>query len=431
MKVVAFLPAKGTSTRIESKNVKLLDGKPLLLYTLEKLIDCDFIDEVYLDSESEEILDYAAQLNCKKIIRESKYANNSTDGHQLFYNEAKHVDADIYIQILCTSPFIEKETIEKGINILRESNEYDSVVLVKKEKQYQWNNKGPIYNINHIPNSFDLDDTIVETMGLYITNREVALKCKKRIGKKPYLLSAKPIEAVDVNYKEDFELAQYIMVGIREKERMKFNNLSFFLNSAILSDIMDDLGLNGFISGMKLNIKDKKVLGRAKTLKLRELEEGEDYRGIYNALDSYKMIVPNDIIVVENAVEDYAYFGNLNAHLARRQGAIATIVGGMTRDIADVTRLGYPVFSHGYTAKDVRKRATTESINEPIKIHEVKVRPGDLIFADAEGIIVIPKKLEKIIIQKALEVVLTENRIVLDVLEGKAIEQIIKDNGEF
>ncbi len=53
MKIVAFLPVKGTSSRIENKNIKLLDGKPLFLHTLEKLSSCSFIDEVYLDSESE------------------------------------------------------------------------------------------------------------------------------------------------------------------------------------------------------------------------------------------------------------------------------------------------------------------------------------------------------------------------------------------
>ena len=53
MKIVAFLPVTGTSSRIENKNIKLLDGKPLFLHTLEKLSSCSFIDEVYLDSESE------------------------------------------------------------------------------------------------------------------------------------------------------------------------------------------------------------------------------------------------------------------------------------------------------------------------------------------------------------------------------------------
>jgi|TARA_B110000259_G_scaffold46040_1_gene53496 CMP-N-acetylneuraminic acid synthetase len=46
MKVVAFLPVKGKSSRIENKNIKLLDGKPLFIYTLDKLLKCDFIDKV-------------------------------------------------------------------------------------------------------------------------------------------------------------------------------------------------------------------------------------------------------------------------------------------------------------------------------------------------------------------------------------------------
>ena len=55
MKTIAFLPAKGSSDRIGNKNVRLLDGKPLFLHSIDKLLACDFIDEVYLDTESEEI----------------------------------------------------------------------------------------------------------------------------------------------------------------------------------------------------------------------------------------------------------------------------------------------------------------------------------------------------------------------------------------
>ena len=153
MKVVAFLPAKGTSERIESKNMKLLNGKPLFLCMLEKLCKCDFIDEVYLDSESDEILNYAPFLRYIPLKRDSALASNKTDGHQMFYNEVRQVEADIYIQILCTSPFIKPETIQKGVEILKEHDEYDSVVLVKKEKEYWWENGQPSYDKFHVPNS--------------------------------------------------------------------------------------------------------------------------------------------------------------------------------------------------------------------------------------------------------------------------------------
>ncbi len=431
MKVVAFLPAKGTSSRIENKNIKLLDGKPLFLHTLEKLVACDFIDEVYLDSESEEIFSLAENVKCNFLKRDVSLATNMTDGHSLFYNEAKQVEADIYIQILGTSPFIKKETIQKGIEILQKNSEYDSVILVKKEKLYTWNEQTANYNLEHIPNSVDLPDTIIETMGLYITRKNVALEMKKRIGKNPYLLEASTIEAVDVNYPDEFELANFIAAGIREKERQLFKNLAYKLTSSMLSDIMDDLGCDTTITSLSLNLRNKKLLGRAKTLKIRELNENEDFRGIYDALESYKTIVPNDIIIVENECSDFAYFGEMNANLAIRSGAIGAIIGGKTRDTKEVADLDFPVFATGAKCKDVRKRATLESINKKINLYGVEIYPNDLIFADNDGVVVIPKKYEEEAIQKAFEIINKEKSILSDIMNGKSISDILKNNGDF
>jgi CMP-N-acetylneuraminic acid synthetase len=252
MKVIAFLPAKGTSSRVESKNLKLLDGKPLFLHTLEKLIECDFIDEVYLDTESDEVIDLASETNCKILKRDPNLASNTTDGNKLFLNEVNHIEADIYIQILGTSPFIEKETIRIGVEAIK-NNEFDSAILIRRERLYTWNEKGPNYDIENIPNSFDLGDTIIETMGLYIVKRETALSTQRRIGNKPYLLDATPLEAIDVNWPEDFDLANLIAAGKREKERKLLDNIKSHLTSAMLSDIMDDFGLNGVLLGLEFN----------------------------------------------------------------------------------------------------------------------------------------------------------------------------------
>src|SRR3989344_4130948 len=190
VKVVAFLPAKGSSERIKNKNMQLLDSKPLFLHTLAKQISCDFIDEVYLDSESEKIFEIASHLNFKKLKRDKNLAKNSVDGNQLLLNEVNHADADIYIQILCTSPFIEISTIKRGVDILKKNKSYDSVVLVKKDKQYIWEKGKTKYDLNKIPNSKDLPDTFIETMGLYIIRKSAALKTKRRIGEKPFLMEA-------------------------------------------------------------------------------------------------------------------------------------------------------------------------------------------------------------------------------------------------
>ncbi|MBR3622988.1 MAG: hypothetical protein IKN43_06530 [Selenomonadaceae bacterium] len=431
MKIVAFLPAKGSSERIENKNMKVLNGKPLFLHTLEKLTACDFIDEVYLDSESDEILNYAPYLDYVPLKRNPDLASNRTDGHQLFYNEVRQVDADIYIQILCTSPFISPNTIKKGIDILHENKEYDSVILVKKEKQYLWENGQPIYDKFHIPNSSTLPDTILESMGLYIVRGKEARSLKMRYGNNVYMLTADAIETVDVNFPDEFTLAERIMRGVEEQENGKRRMISKFLNSAILSDILNDMGIVSTISGLIPNLPGKKIFARANTLKIGCIKNGEDYRGIYDGLSTYERITPGEVIVVENEIPDRAYFGNLNAHLAIRAGAVGTIVSGVTRDIDSVCDLDYPVFATGYSCIDVKGHAIVTGHQVPIKIQGVDIFPGDLIFADRCGIVRIPRKYEIEVLKKVFKVINKEHSVLQGVLAGDNARDIYLREGEF
>lgn len=436
MKVVAFLPAKGSSDRIQSKNIKLLDGKPLFLHTLEKLMRCQFIDEVFLDTDSEELIDLASEVGCSFLRRDPTLAKNSVDGNKLFMNEVNHVEADIYIQVLCTSPFIEIETLRSGVEMLANSGSergaHDSVVLVRREKAYLWRSGRPAYNIDNIPNSVDLDDTIFETMGLYMMRRDAAISLGRRVGLNPGLLFASALEAVDVNYPDDFQLANLIAAGRRESERSLFNNIKNLYSSPLLSDILDDFGFrNQVIKNLLPNISGSKFLGRAKTLKIRALADGEDPAGIYGALSTYDTVIPNDVIIVKNEVPDYAYFGELNANLAIRSGASAVVIDGKTRDSSEVSRLGMPVFSRGYTCQDVRGRATLESYNKLIEVQGVRVQPGDLIYGDSEGIIVIPADIEDRVIKEASARLANEKSILMDISKGESARGLVVKHGFF
>lgn len=433
MRVVAFLPVKGTSERIQSKNTTPLDGKKLFLHTLEKLMVCDFIDEVFLDTESDEIYESAKYTGCTYLKRDVQYASNATDGHMLFAQAAEKVDADIYIQILCTSPFISIETIKAGVEILKHESDVDSVVCVKKEKQYCWNvsETEPLYDRENIPNSKDLPDTIIETMGLYMTNRDVALNQRRRYGKKVKLLPVSSVEAFDINYPDDFVVAELIAKGMNQKEIMRLNFVKKFVNSAMLSDVLDDLNISGVISSLRCNFENGKIWGRAKTLKIRELQENEDYTGIYDALQSYQFVTNNDVIMVENECSSLAYFGELNATLAIQSGASATIIGGVTRDSANVKNLDYPVFSKGYNCKDVRKRATTESMNQEICIENVKISPNDLIFGDDDGVVVIPARQVERVLNVLFEKIQMEKNVLQGLFDMKNPLDIVQTVGEF
>ncbi len=220
MKVYAFVPAKGTSERVENKNMRYLDGERLYIRALKILLECKEIDEVYLDTELEDMYRLVDYLPIKFMKRDPQLANNKTDGHQMFLNEIKTFpDADIYVQLLCTSPFIKPETIDNAIRELKFGNKYDSAILMRKDKFYFWDNKNrPKYNINHIPNSKDLEETLIESMGLYISKKDVAIKTQRRFGNKPYLIFGQLEESIDVNTPEDLIFAENYAKGLKQKK---------------------------------------------------------------------------------------------------------------------------------------------------------------------------------------------------------------------
>jgi regulator of RNase E activity RraA len=324
------------------------------------------------------------------------------------------------VQLLGTSPFIKIETIEKAVAILKSDSQYDSVVAIRKEKQYRWEGGRPTYDLNHIPNSADLGDVVLESMGLYVVRREAALATKRRIGNAPFLLEIEPLESVDVNWPKDFEMANLLAVGLREQERRLFQNLKLQLNSPLLSDVMDDAGVTGVLSkDFQLNLPEQKIFGRAKTMQIDACTDDADYRQIYDGLNLYDHVVSNDIIVVANHVPGYAFFGELNANLAVRSGAVGAIVDGVTRDLPDTRRMGFPVFAKGNYCKDTRKRGVVSSRNKTI------------IFGDSDGLVVIPKKHEKAVLEEALKRKKNEAGILLAIAQGLGTDDLIKQFGLF
>src|SRR3954469_9162280 len=180
MRTVAFVPAKGDSTRIRNKNTVVLDGDYLFKRKLKQLLACPEIDDVYLDTESDRIIELASDLPAKILSRDAKPASNKTDGHELFANECAKVDADIYIQCLCTSPFMTPETMSRAIKALKDNPKADSLVAVQKRKQYTWVKGRPAYGEGRIPNSVDLPDVVIESMGLYMVRKKKNAKRPKR-----------------------------------------------------------------------------------------------------------------------------------------------------------------------------------------------------------------------------------------------------------
>ena len=210
----------------------------------------------------------------------------------------------------------------------------------------------------------------------------------------------------------------------------RLRTLGDYLTSEALCDVLSDLKVPGHVAGMVPNWCHAGFLGRAKTLRLRKLRDGEDADGIYAALTSYESIGNNDVIVVQSDAPEYAYFGELNAILAKQQGAAGAVIAGHTRDIAATVRMRFPVFSWGGTPRDCKGKMTLESIGLPVMLGDVRVSQNDLVFADHGGVVVIPTLAEDVVLQRAIEAIAKEASIRRALLDN-TIQDAMTMHGTF
>jgi len=438
-KVVAFVPAKSSSERVQNKNMRILDGEHLFMLKLKQLLSSKYIDEVWLDTDSTIMIELASSLPVKILQRDPKLASNATDGHELFVNECNHVnDADYYIQALCTAPFVDSIAIDNALEQLFSNQLSDSLIAVTKGKQYTWNGGTPTYGYGRIPNSVDLEETTIEAMSLYIMKKDSIFFGQKRFGKNPILYPLTEKQSIDINYDRDLKLAQDLFLAERVREQNYFNVLKHHLSSPIISDVSKELGYDFAVDPRITEICSGKILGRAKTLKIcslkddeKDIKKSDAWKGIYDALKTYDFMLNGDVILVENELKNRAYFGDLNAHLAIKAGVSGVIVDGVTRDTVAVAAMGLPVYALGRSGIDVKFEAKTEYYNLPINIGGKKVKNGDIVFADNEGIFIIPETKWQKILQKILLTLTNENDIRNGIINGENTALLIEKHGFF
>ena len=217
MKIVAIVPMKLNNTRLPQKNTKsFTNGKPLCYYILHTLLKIDKIDEVYVYCSNEKIKDYIPQ-GVRFLKRSATLDTDTTSMNEVLAAFAKDVPADIYVMTHTTAPFISAESIEKGLDAVL-SGMNDSAFAAKKLQDFLWKNGTPFnYSLNNIPRTQDLDPLYEETSGFYIYERYVIEDLGRRIGQSPYIVEVNEIEAVDIDEKEDFEIADAIYNHIYRK----------------------------------------------------------------------------------------------------------------------------------------------------------------------------------------------------------------------
>lgn len=208
-KIVAIMPIKLKNERLPGKNIRILNGKPLLRHVLDTLKSVTEIDEKYIYCSDEKIKKY---LNDEEIFlkRPVELDFPTSNFSQIFREFEKKVKADIYVYVHATAPYLSSETIRQGIHAVLDEG-YDSAFCAVKIQDFLWKDGKPLnFDAENLPRSQDLDVLYRETSGSYVFRKEVFDKLHRRVGERPYISEVSYKEAVDINEESDFRLAELL-----------------------------------------------------------------------------------------------------------------------------------------------------------------------------------------------------------------------------
>jgi regulator of RNase E activity RraA len=120
-------------------------------------------------------------------------------------------------------------------------------------------------------------------------------------------------------------------------------------------------------------------------------------------LEALDDLQKNEVYICSGSSSAYALVGELMCTRMQVLGAVGAVVNGFHRDTRGILALGFPCFSYGRYAQDQAPRGKVLDFRLPIEIEGVAIKPGDLVFGDLDGVLVIPKEIEEEVIRRAYE----------------------------
>lgn len=210
MRITAIMPIKLNNERCPGKNTRQLDSKPLLQHELESLKLTGLCNSINVFCSSEDIVPFLPK--GVNFIKRPEYLDLPTSNFsQIFTCFMKQQDADIYVYAHATAPFITVQTMCQCIESVK-SGEYDSAFCAVKLQNYLWQDGEPLnFDAANLPRTQDLKPIYQETSGIYVFTKDVFIRYKRRIGKKPFIKEVSFKEAVDIDNPEDFTIAEALV----------------------------------------------------------------------------------------------------------------------------------------------------------------------------------------------------------------------------
>lgn len=201
------------------------------------------------------------------------------------------------------------------------------------------------------------------------------------------------------------------------------------LSTTNISDALDALGLKGSTYGIRpIWHTMKKICGCAVTVKMTAagLTKAEHHLGTA-AIEAAQ---PGDVIVIDNGGRiDTSCWGGILATGAKYKGVAGVVIDGACRDVDDCVDLDFAVYCRGSVVATARGRIMEESTNSMIQFAGVQVRPGDVVFGDKSGVVIVPQEAFDEVLVKAEELFEKEEAMVKAILAGETMLSVDTKSG--
>jgi len=216
MNILVVIPARGGSKGIPRKNLRLLDGKPLIYYSIQTALSSKYNLDVYVSSEDDEILNTAIGFGAKTHKRDMSIADDKTTLDPVIYDcymHAKKLEKKEYnfiITMQATSPLLKTTSLDDAINKAVSDKTIETIIAAKDDTHLSWRKE----NNNFLPNYKErvnrqyLTPTFTETGGFFITRKDI-ISANNRIGEKVELHILTDGEEIDIDTYEDWNICEY------------------------------------------------------------------------------------------------------------------------------------------------------------------------------------------------------------------------------
>jgi N-acylneuraminate cytidylyltransferase len=210
-RLVALVPMKGHSERVPNKNLRTFNGRPLCHWVLNTLDATPEVDEIVVNTDSEEIAAEAERFGATAFERPEALRGDYVEMNDILLHDVRRTDSDLYLQTHCTNPLLRSGTVSEAV-VAFEEQDCDSLFSVTPLQTRLWDADGE--PINHrrdeLKRTQDLPPVYEENSNLYVFTGESIERRDNRIGDDPAMFPMEAFEAIDIDELIDFRIAEML-----------------------------------------------------------------------------------------------------------------------------------------------------------------------------------------------------------------------------